>query len=119
MLSTKLVLIINYDAIVIIGGPGAPGLGNLPEFNNLLKTAYDDEKIIAAICCAPMLLAKAGILTGKKATVFPDSEAVKAFKDFKVHYLHQDVVVDRNIITGNGQSAAKKFGEMIVELLVK
>ncbi|MBT4541281.1 hypothetical protein HOC35_07245 [Candidatus Woesearchaeota archaeon] len=108
-----------YDGVVIIGGPGAPSLGYISEFNNIIQTAYDNDMVIAAICISPMLLAKFGLLSGKKATVFPDPEALKAFKDFKVHYLKEDVVIDENMITAVDEDASHKFAEEIVRVLRK
>lgn len=113
----KYIETINYDVIVVIGGQGAMNLGSYPEFNTIINTAYDNQQLVAAICISPMLLAKIGLLTGKKATVFPASEAIKVFKDNNVHYMHQDVVVDGRIITANGPEASKKFGEEIVKML--
>ncbi|MFH1440194.1 MAG: DJ-1/PfpI family protein [Candidatus Woesearchaeota archaeon] len=100
--------VIDYDIVVVIGGPGALALEKIPEFNNIIKSAFDNEQHIAAICIAPMLLAKAGLLEGKKATVFPAPEAIKAFKDFNVHYVKHGkdgVVVD--YIGDTAHSAAK------------
>ncbi|MBI4453725.1 DJ-1/PfpI family protein [Candidatus Woesearchaeota archaeon] len=108
---------IDYDIIIVVGGPGAPALGGLPEFNTIIKTADSNEQKIAAICIAPMLLAYAGILAGKKATVFSTPESLKALKHGGATYVKEDVVVDGRIITANGPSAAKKFGEAIVKLL--
>lgn len=109
--------VIDYDIIVVIGGPGAAVLGGLPEFNNIIKTAAANNQNLAAICIAPMLFAKAGILKGRKATVFAAPESLRAFEDGGAIYVNKDVVVDGNFITANGPNAAKKFGEAILKLL--
>ena len=107
----------DYRAIIVIGGPGTKDLGNIVEFNNLLQVAYDNEMIIGAICSSPMHLANLGLLQGKKATVFPGTEELKAFKHGKVHHLEKNVVVDEKIITAKDEDAAYEFAEEIVKLL--
>ncbi|RLE43492.1 hypothetical protein DRJ16_03745, partial [Candidatus Woesearchaeota archaeon] len=53
----------DFDALVIIGGPGArESLSALPELDKLIKSAYEKGKIVAAICISPTILAEAGIL---------------------------------------------------------
>jgi len=111
------VTIFNYDNIIVIGGPSALSLGNLPEFNHVIKTAWENQQKIGAICIAPMLLAQAGLLVDKKATVFPAPEAIEAFKRFKAHYVKELVVRDGNMITGNGPEAAESFGKEVVKML--
>jgi protease I len=108
-----------YDCVVVIGGPGALALGSDPVFNNIIKTAFDNKQKIAAICVSPMLLAKAGILADKKATVFPAPETLKAFRDFKVKYEKHDVVRDGDIITANGPDAAAKFADAVVKMVLE
>ena len=72
-------------------------------------------KIIAAICIAPVTLANAGILNGKKATVFPSGKNDLIRNGAK--YTGDSVTVDGNIITANGPMAAEAFGKKIVEML--
>jgi len=60
-----------YDMIILPGGsPGYVNLGNDRRVLNLVNKYHAEGKIVAAICAAPSVLAKAGILTRKKATVF-------------------------------------------------
>jgi protease I len=103
-----------YSAIVIVGGIGAPVLSNYKELTNILKTAKDQDKIIAAICLAPMVLAKAGVIWRKKVTVFPTDESLSALQEAEAKYLELPVVVDGKIITANGPDAAKEFGKSII-----
>ena len=112
--------VIDFDAIIFIGGPGA--LQNLDnEFSyNLAKTASEQKKILAAICIAPIILAKAGVLKDKEATVWSspsDRSSIEILKQNGVKYINKDVVVDGKIITANGPLAAKSFGEKIAEAL--
>jgi protease I len=112
----------DYLALVICGGPGLIKELDNSSFQNLVKNFYKENKLVAAICAGPALLAKAGILTNKKATVWSsplDKSLIKILKDNGALYEEQIVVNDENIITANGPEAAKEFGEKIVEVLNK
>ncbi len=107
--------VVNYDGIVFIGGPGASVYLNDKKAINLAKSFFENNKLTAAICIAPSILANAGILDGKEATAFPSEKSNLENKG--AIYTNKDVTVDENIITGNGPGAAKKFGEKILEAL--
>jgi len=107
-----------YKAVVFIGGSGARDYFDDKEALGLAKMSNNKGKIIAAICIAPMILAKAGILQGKKATVWDgNQEQSEFFKQNNIKFTGEDVTVDGNIVTANGPDAAKAFGEKIAELL--
>jgi len=104
-----------FDGIVFVGGTGSQEY-----FDNLLahQLAQDfagQGKIVAAICVAPVILANAGVLKGKGATVF--SSQSQALQDKGANFIDEAVVCDGNIITANGPAAAQEFGEKIVESL--
>ncbi|RME78211.1 DJ-1/PfpI family protein [Candidatus Woesearchaeota archaeon] len=108
----------DFDVIILVGGPGAPELANYPEVMNLIKAAKLASKNIAAICIAPTLLAKAGVVEGKQVTVFPDHDArMLMTHKGKAIFVDRPVVVDGNLITANGPDAAREFGERIAEML--
>lgn len=108
----------DYKAIVVIGGPGAPELANHEEVLELLNEFNEQNKIIAAICIAPVILAKAGLLEGKKATVWNgDMEQSAVLESAGAKYVNEQVVVDGKIITANGPMAAKEFGKTIAKKL--
>lgn len=108
----------NFDAIVFIGGGGAAQeyFENV-QAHSLAKKAAEQKKVIAAICCAPMILAKAGILGERKVTVWPDKNWINELAEKGAKYIDQDVVVDGKLITGAGPQAAKEFGEAIAKTL--
>ena len=110
----------DFDGIVFIGGPGC--LENLDNENSyrVVKETVSQNKVLASICISPVILAKALVLKGKKATVWSspmDRGPVKILEENGAIYRDESVVVDGKIITGNGPGAAKEFGEKIVEVL--
>ena len=112
----------NYEGIVFVGGSGMEKELDNQEFQKLAQEFVKTDKIVAAICIAPALLAKAGVLANKTATVWSsplDKSAVQILKNNGAIYEDQSVVQDGKIITANGPSAAQEFGEKIVEALNK
>jgi len=104
-----------YDAIVFVGGVGAKEYFNNPLAHKIAKEAVSKNKILAAICIAPRILAEAGVLKGKKATVWV-SEG-KTLEEKGAHYTGKSVEVDGNIVTGSGPQAAEEFAKIIIKLL--
>ncbi len=112
----------DFDAVVFIGGPGMGKNLDNEEFQKIAKNATASNKIVGAICIAPALLAKVGILKDKKATVWSnplDRSAIKILKDSGAEYLEEDVVADGKIITAAGPFAAEKFARKIIGALTK
>jgi 4-methyl-5(b-hydroxyethyl)-thiazole monophosphate biosynthesis len=105
----------DFDAVVLPGGmPGTTHLAASGELLDLIKTAHASGKLCAAICAAPTVLAKAGILGGKKATCYPGCEDRMA--DAKI--VKKDVVVvDGNIITGRAAGTAVPFALELIKAL--
>jgi protease I len=109
----------DFDAVVFVGGTGAKVFFEDADAHRVAREADEAGKVLAAICIAPSILAKAGVLKGKKATVWEGDEYVGILKDGGSVYEKEKVVVDGRIVTGNGPDAARAFGEKIAELLRK
>lgn len=108
----------DYDGIVIVGGTGViNSLWNDTDLKNLLKDADKENKMIAAICAAPPILARAGLLKNKKATMFPWSDGIKELTNHDAKYVDQEVVVSGNIVTGRNPDASVAFGLKLCEEL--
>jgi 4-methyl-5(b-hydroxyethyl)-thiazole monophosphate biosynthesis len=104
----------NFDAIILPGGPGTQNLMNDDGVLQILKKFYDNEKLCCAICAAPKVFDKAGILKNKKYTCFPASKI-----DIKSgHYCDDAVVQDENIITSKAAGTAVDFSFVIIENLL-
>ena len=105
-----------YDAIVFIGGVGASAYYEDPVAHRIAREASETGKVVAAICIAPGILAKAGVLKGKKATIW-DGDFVRILETGGAKYTGASVEVDGKIITANGPAAARKFGQAIAKAL--
>ena len=105
-----------FDAELLLLPGGMPGAATLDKHEGLRKLILsfaEKGKPIAAICAAPMVLGKLGLLKGKKATCYPGFEQYLEGAECVGEY----VVRDGNIITGMGPGAAMEFALAIVELL--
>lgn len=110
----------DFNAIVFVGGPGAYKYIDNEQAHRIAKEAIEKDKVLAAICIAPAILARAGVLEGKKATVWSnilDKSAVKILEENGAIYEEKSVVVDGKIITANGPQAAKDFAKKVIEVL--
>lgn len=108
----------DYEALVIPGGMGSiTYLWENPDLLQLVKTFAAQNKVIGAICLSGAVLAKAGILQGKKATVWPADEAKQALAEGGASYVEEDVVVDGRVVTSPGPHASQAFADQLVQLL--
>jgi len=108
----------NYDGLIIIGGSGCQL--HLWEDDVLVQLArffHESGKVVAAICLAPAVLARAGILKGKKATAYDSPAAFFEMKKGGAVLVGQPVVTDHRIITANGPAAARDFAAAVVKEL--
>lgn len=105
-----------YDMLVLPGGmPGAQHLKDDPRVVGLIQEMTAAGKYMAAICAAPMVLATAGILSGKTATGYPGSLENLHLRDVT---LSTDAVVrDGRIITSRGPGTAMDFALCLIEIL--
>ena len=110
----------DFDAVVFIGGPGALNHLDNGEAYKIARDTLAQNKILAAICISPTILAKAGVLNGKKATVWTsplNKEAENVLEQNGAIYQDEKVVQDGNIITADDPSSAKEFANKIVDAL--
>ena len=110
------VLTHSFDMIVLPGGlPGADHLNADARIHQLLISMAAEQKYTAAICAAPKVLARAGLLRGRRATSFPGAIPESDLAD--IQYLEQAVVVDDKIITSRGPGTAMDFALELIEKL--
>lgn len=108
----------SLNALVIAGGPGAREyLWDNEALLRKVREADDKGKIIGAICISGAIPALAGIMKGRRGTVYPDPEAIDVLKKHGEAYVDEGVVVDGNVVTAAGPQYAKEFAEAILALL--
>ena len=102
------------NMVILPGGmPGTLNLDDSPFTNEVLRAVIKNGGRIAAICAAPLILGRRGLLEGKKATCYPgfENELIGATVTQK------GVVTDGNITTARGMGVALEFAEELVSLL--
>lgn len=105
----------NYDGLVIVGGSGSQDF--LWENSALVRLAIwfsETNRVVSAICLAPVVLSRPGILKGKNATVYESQQSVFEMKKGRALLRQEPVVKDGRIITANGPDAAKDFAAAVV-----
>ncbi|ERK57426.1 DJ-1 family protein [Gemella bergeri ATCC 700627] len=108
--------ILDYDAIVIPGGlPGSILLRDNRKIIEFYQTMHQKNKLVAAICAAPIVLSKVGILKDKEVTSYP---GFKEEIESRLYNNTKAVVVDQNVITAQGPAVAMLFGYEIVKYLL-
>ena len=103
-----------FDAEMLILPGGMPGAANFAACDNLCERIRDHAYLgrpVAAICAAPFVLGRLGLLDGKRATCYPGFEGELA----GATYTGALVEVDGQFITGKGPAAVFEFGYAIVE----
>lgn len=98
----------SMDMIVLPGGlGGVESIEGSEEAMKAVQFALEQDRFVAAICAAPMILGKRGWLDGKNATCYPGCES--GMGKAIVHG-DKEAVVDGKIITGRAPGAAIEFG---------
>lgn len=102
------------EAVIFPGGmPGAKNLDEWGDTDAFIERAKADDAYICAICAAPMILGKRGLLDGRDATCYPGFEKFLT----GARYYEASVVVDGNFVTSDGMGSALDFALQIVSLL--
>ncbi len=102
------------DMLILPGGmPGTRNLGNSDRLIKLLQAADCEDIYIAAICAAPTVLAKAGLLENKRVICYPGFESELE----GARITNELVVRDGKLITSKGPGTAMLFGYALVDIL--
>ncbi len=104
----------DIEGVILPGGmPGTLNLQKSEMVNDALRFCRDNNRLMAAICAAPMVLGELGYLDGHDAVCFPGFEDSLAESNIK----SDGVVVDDNYITAKGAGFALEFGAAIVDYI--
>lgn len=102
----------SIDCLIIPGGPHYKKIENNESVKTVIEKVVKDEKVVAAICAAPTILGKMGLLEGKNYTCFKELN-----ENFGGTYHYEYTVTDGNLITGISAAAAIEFAFAIMEKL--
>ena len=104
----------NLQGIILPGGmPGAENLNNSSDVQSAIDYCVENDKIIGAICAAPFIIGRKGVLKGKNATCFP------GFEDelFGANLVESGVIIDGKVVTAKGAGVAWEFGAAICSII--
>jgi protease I len=107
----------DFDSIIVPGGYAPDKMRLHESMVDLVKTAHNAGKIIAAICHGPQLLISADIVRGRQVTSWP-SIAVD-LRNAGAVWVDAPVVRDRNIITARKPADVPRFNNAIIQALMK
>ena len=108
----------DYVGIVVVGGSGSEKhLWGSERLQELVRSFFEEGKVVGAICLAPVVLARAGILAGRHATVYRTPISVAEMEKGGANLLEIPVVADMQIVTANGPAAAAQFADTIITKL--
>jgi protease I len=104
----------DFDALVICGGPSVPDLfWNDKKLAELAAAVSAAGKVVAAISLSTVVLAKAKLLAGKRATVYFLPQAIQELKTAGAIYVTDPLVVQEKLILAEGPTESAKFGQAI------
>ncbi|MGP0076260.1 MAG: type 1 glutamine amidotransferase domain-containing protein [Bryobacteraceae bacterium] len=105
----------NYDALVLPGGIANPDqLRRIPQAVEFVKSFFEREKPVAAICHAPWMLIEAGVVRGRTVTSWPSLQT--DLRNAGAKWVDREVVEDGNLVTSRKPDDLPAFNKTIVEL---
>jgi protease I len=117
-LALRDVNVADYAGLVLIGGSGAALYWDDSLLQAKCREFAANGKVVAAIGIAPVALARAGVLKGRKATVFHDRATVEWLRQAGAEFSFSGVVADRNIITAAPSEQARAFGQAVANAVL-
>lgn len=110
--------ITDYQGLVVVGGMGSIDyLWPNTTLHGYINNVFERQGMVSAICLSGAVLGLAGVLKGKKATVWETPESRAAIEENGGIFTNEPVTVDGTLVTANGPDAAKAFGDALVQVL--
>ncbi|MEH3046707.1 type 1 glutamine amidotransferase domain-containing protein [Sphingomonas adhaesiva] len=108
----------DYDALVLPGGVANPDKLRVEDRAvEIVQQFMDDDRIVAAICHAPWLLAEADVIDGRRLTGFASIRT--DLENAGGEVVDEEVVVDGNLITSRKPDDIPAFNEAIIQALTE
>jgi protease I len=108
---------LQFDAVLLVGGVGSSKFWHNHSVHRIVTSAHAAGAVVSAICLAPVTLANAGLLSGKRATAYPSAEGLLKWKG--ATFTGEPVETAGNIVTANGPEAANEFAQTVAGLITK
>jgi deglycase len=105
----------DYDAVVFVGGRGARTLAEIEPATKLAKDA--EYKVVGAIGLGVLILAKAGVVKGKRVT--GDAGVAELTRQKEGQYTGQPLEVADKTVTARGARYAEAFAQALLRVLDK
>jgi protease I len=118
-LALRDVNVADFAGLVLIGGSGAAIYWDDTLLQARCREFANSGKIVAAIGIAPVTLARAGVLKGRKATVFRDRATIDWLRQAGAEFRFNGLVADRNIITAASSEQAHAFGSAVANAVLR
>ena len=105
----------NFSAVVLIGGNGSKQYWDNESLWRIVKNFNASGKVVAAICSAPIILARAGLLSTIPATCWNEdkNELIK----LGINYNDRSVIAEKGVITSDGPRSAEQFAETVLNMI--
>lgn len=104
----------DYDMVALPGGlPGSDHLADDPRITAVLRRMNESGRFVGAVCAAPKVLARCGVLAGKKATAYPGVLQAERHPDITGNA----VTRDGKVITSRSVGTVMDFALAIIEAL--
>jgi len=105
----------NFSTIVLIGGDGSKQYWDNETLWRIVKNFNASGKVVAAICSAPIILARAGLLSKIPATCW--SEDKNELIKLGINYNDRSVIAEKGVITSDGPRSAEQFAETVLNMI--
>jgi len=105
----------NFNAVIFIGGDGVRRYWENKSYHKIANSFAQSDKVVAAICAAPIILQRAGLLNNKNATCYPPDR--KELERGSTKYQDASVVVEGKIVTGQSYLAAVEFADAVIQVI--
>ncbi len=105
----------NFSAIVLIGGKGSKDYWDNAQLHHIVKNFKRVGKIVAAICSAPVILARAGLLSKIPATCW--SEDKNELINLGIEYKDRSIIAENAVVTADGPRSAEQFAETVLNMI--
>jgi protease I len=104
----------DYDALMLPGGVMNPDqLRRVPEAVKFVRSFFDAEKPVAAICHAPIMLIEADVIRGRHVTSWPS--ITTDVRNAGGTWTDEEVVVDRGLVTSRKPDDIPAFNRKMIE----